>query len=131
ANNNLLINEISQQQAVRGRVVDSQGAPLPGVTVSVMGTSQGALTDTDGNFALTNVPQNSTLQFSFVGMETREIPANEASSLSNVIMSEEAPLEEVVVVGYGTVRKRDLTGSISSVKAEDIPMTSVASVAHS
>jgi TonB-linked SusC/RagA family outer membrane protein len=131
ANNNLLINEISQQQAVRGRVVDSQGAPLPGVTVSVMGTSQGALTDTDGNFVLTNVPQNANLQFSFVGMETREIPANETGNLSNVIMNEEAPLEEVVVVGYGTIRKRDLTGSISSVKAEDIPMTSVASVAHS
>src|SRR5690554_3223204 len=64
------INEIQQQQSVKGRVVDSEGTPLPGVSVVAMGTSTGTLTDNDGNFTLANIPVNATIQFSFVGMES-------------------------------------------------------------
>lgn len=131
AANNLLTDEGLQQQTVSGNVVDAEGVPLPGVSVLIIGTSQGTVTNAEGNFTLTDVPNNATLQFSFVGMETREIPANETASLSNVVLSETSPLEEVVVIGYGTARKRDLTGSVSSIKAEELPITSVASVAHS
>lgn len=123
---------VVQQHAVTGKVLDTYGEPLPGVTVLIMGTSQGTITDIDGNFTLSNVPENAMLQFTFVGMMDRIIPANNTAEIRNVIMSEESHgLVEVVVIGYGTVRKRDLTGSVSSVRTENIPMTSVSSIAHS
>ncbi|MGV8091962.1 MAG: TonB-dependent receptor [Mangrovibacterium sp.] len=101
-----------QIQRVSGKVTDSSGAPLPGVTVVVKGTTQGTITDASGNYSLPNVPENATLVFSFVGMRTREIIGSKP--VINVTMEEDAiGIEEVVAIGYGTKSKETLTGAIS------------------
>ena len=90
-----------------GKVTDSSGSPLPGVTVIIKGTTQGTITDADGNYSLPNVSSNSILVFSFVGMKTQEIPITDKNNI-NVTMTEEIiGLEEVVAVGYGSLRKSD------------------------
>ncbi|MDD4192935.1 MAG: carboxypeptidase-like regulatory domain-containing protein [Mangrovibacterium sp.] len=101
-----------QQLKIAGKVTDSSGNPLPGVTVIVKGTIQGTITDADGNYSLVDIPGNSTLVFSFVGMKTQELPVAGKTNM-NVTMAEETiGIEEVVAIGYGTSRKKDLTGSI-------------------
>lgn len=114
------MNQSQQPANVNGKVTDSSGQPLPGVTVVVKGTTAGTITDVDGNYSIANVPANGTLVFSFVGMRMQEIVVGNQSTV-NVAMEEDAiGIEEVVAIGYGTVRKRDLTGSVQSVKSEDI-----------
>jgi len=108
---------------VKGKVTDSSGFALPGVTVVVKGTTQGVITDTNGTYLLDNVMSDGTLVFSFVGMKTQEI-AVDGQSIINVVMQEETiGIEEVVAIGYGVVKKKDLTGAVSSVKADDIAKT--------
>ncbi len=108
------------QQTVTGKVSDTNGQPLPGVTVVVKGTAQGAVTNTDGQYSLPNIPTDAVLQFSFVGMKTQEISVGNQSSI-NVTMEEETiGIEEVVAIGYGTMRKKDLTGSITQVRPDKI-----------
>ena len=104
---------------VTGTVVDSDGVPIPGVTVSVVGTGIGTATDIDGNYSL-SVPEGSTLVFSFIGFETQRITVG-AQSVIDVVMSEDiAALEEVVVVGYGTVEKKDLTTAVTTMQQKDL-----------
>ena len=101
-----------QSITISGKISDSSGSSLPGVTVVVKGTTQGTITDTDGNYSLSNVPDDGTLVFSFVGMRTQEIPVAGKASI-NVTMAEETiGIEEVVAVGYGKLKKSDLTGSV-------------------
>ncbi|MGE4587110.1 MAG: TonB-dependent receptor, partial [Mangrovibacterium sp.] len=108
------------QLSVKGQVTDSQGAPLPGVTVVVKGTTKGTITDADGNYSLMNVPNDAILVFSFVGMRSQEIPVAGKQNI-NVAMEEETiGLEEVVAIGYGTVKKANLTGSVANVNAEKL-----------
>lgn len=122
-------NASQQQKSVTGKVIDSTGGPLPGVSVVVKGTTTGTITDFDGNYSLSNVPANGTLQFSFVGMKSQEIAVGGKTSI-NVKLEEEAiGLEEVVAVGYGTQKKSNVTGSISSVKSEDLSNRSSTSAA--
>jgi len=118
-----------QQITVSGKVTDSQtGEPIAGVNVVVKGTTTGTMTDAAGNYSL-NVPdKNATLVFSFVGYTTQEIPLAGRSSLNVSLVSEAVGLEEVVVIGYGTAKKSDLTGSLSQVKSKEInafPSTNV------
>ncbi len=117
-----------QQKSVTGKVTDSAGSLLPGVTVIIKGTTKGIITDVNGTYSLPGVPENSILQFSFVGMKTQEIKVGNKTSI-NVIMEEETVgIEEVVAIGYGTVKKSDLTGSVAKVKtegAEAIPNSSM------
>jgi len=102
--------ESSQQKNVTGKVMDAKGVSLPGVTVLIKGTTIGRITDSNGEFSLSNVPDNASLQFSFVGMRTKEIVVAGKSSF-NVTMEEDAiGIEEVVAIGYGTMKKADLTG---------------------
>lgn len=109
-----------QKKSVSGKVSDTSGIPLPGVSVVVKGTTNGTITDGDGNYSLSSVPDNATLQFSFVGMKSQEIVVG-SQAIINVTLSEEAiGLDEVVAVGYGTQRKADLTGSIGIVKTDDM-----------
>jgi len=90
-----------QQKPVRGTVSDFSGAPLPGVSVVVKGTTNGMITDADGNYSLINVPENATLQFSFVGMKGQEILVTGKDNI-NVVLEEDAiGIEEVVAIGYG------------------------------
>ena len=116
-----------QSRSISGKVTDSSNAPLPGVSVVVRGTTNGTITDADGKYSLPNIPGDATLVFSFVGMKAEEIPVS-GKSLINVVLREETiGLEEVVAVGYGTQRKKDLTGSISRVTGEEILQPSMSS----
>ncbi len=112
-----------QQQSsltISGKVTDSSGDSLPGVTVAIEGTTRGTITDIDGSYSLSNVPGDATLVFSFVGMKTQEITVA-GKSVIDVTMAEDAiGLEEVVAIGYGKVKKSDLTGSVSQVKSEEL-----------
>jgi TonB-linked SusC/RagA family outer membrane protein len=112
--------EIQQQKTVGGKVTDSSGAPLPGVSVVVKGTTTGVISDSDGNFKLINVQNNAILQFSFVGMKTQELSVSGKSTINVSLLEESVGLEEVVAVGYGSKRKKDLTGSISTVQAGEM-----------
>ncbi|OFX34874.1 MAG: hypothetical protein A2W90_00075 [Bacteroidetes bacterium GWF2_42_66] len=101
-----------QQKDVSGKITDSKGLPLPGVTVLVKGTMQGIISNADGNYSLANIPANATLVFSFVGMKSQEISVNGKASINVKLEEETIGIEEVVAVGYGTMRKSDLTGSV-------------------
>lgn len=108
----------AQQAKVTGTVRDANGQTLPGVTVVVKGTTSGTITDMDGKFSI-DAKGSDVLVFSFVGMQTVESPANK--SVINVTLEEETiGLEEVVAVGYGVVKKSDVTGAMTSVTAEDL-----------
>lgn len=110
----------AQQRSIRGTVTDNQGTPLPGVTIVVKGTTIGTVTDADGSF-LMQIPENAeTLVFSFVGMGTQEIPVEGKSTFEITMTEETIGLEEVVAIGYGTVKKSDLTGAVASVKSEEL-----------
>ncbi len=101
-----------QQINLSGKVTDANDLPLPGVTVIIKGTTQGTVTDINGNYSLANVFSDATIQFSFVGMKTQEIEVR-GESVINVKLEEDAiGIEEVVAVGYGTAKKKDLAGSI-------------------
>ena len=94
-----------QGKTITGKVVDVNGEPIIGATILIKGTGQGTVTDMDGNYALANVPEDAILQFSYVGMESQEIPVSRKTVI-NVTMKEAAELlEEVVVVGYGVQKK--------------------------
>ena len=124
------LNKGEQHKAVSGKVTDTSGAPLPGVSVLVKGTTKGTITDFDGNFQLHEISTEDILVFSFVGMRTIEMAVAENSQF-NVAMAEDAiGIEEVVAVGYGSMKKSDLTGSISSVKGEDLVSIPVRSAAE-
>jgi len=130
-NRNIVITRIDsnvssqQQKSVSGKVTDSSGATLPGVSVVVKGTTSGTITDMDGKYSLGNVPGNATLQFSFVGMKTQEIAVGGKATINVTLADESVGIDEVVAIGYGTVKKRDLTGSVSSVDASVIAATTI------
>ncbi len=113
---------------VLGKATDSSGSPLPGVTVVLKGTTQGTITDGNGNYNISNVPDDATLVFSFVGMKTIEVAVDEKTVI-DVVMEEDAiGIEEVVAVGYGTIRRQDFTGSVNSVDIENSPLSSLSSM---
>ncbi len=117
-----------QQGSVSGKVTDKDGLPLPGVTVVVKGTTNGTITDMDGNYSISNVPDNATLQFSFVGMLTQEVVVGSQTSIDVTMEFDAIGIEEVVAIGYGTMKKSDLTGSLSSISSKDIrkqPVTNI------
>lgn len=117
----------AQQTEISGKVVDEKGLGIPGVSVLIKGTKKGTVTDIDGNFVMAAVSAKDILVFSYIGMETQEITVSGKKSV-NVIMKETSSrLEEVVVIGYGTAKRKDLTGSVASVNMKDlkdIPATS-------
>ena len=119
------ISLFAQGLTVRGLVSDTNGLPLTGVTVLVVGTTTGTVTDLDGNFVLENVPSNSILEVSYVGMTTQLIPL-EGRTILNIVLEEDAELlEELVVIGYQTIRKADLTGSVSVFNPDEMKNTIV------
>ena len=112
--------EVIQQKSVSGRVTDKTGSPLPGVTVVVKGTTAGTITDVSSDYSLKNVDPGSTIVFSFVGMVTQEIVVGKQSVINVTLKEETIGIDEVVAIGYGTIRKKDLTGSVSSVKGSAV-----------
>lgn len=113
---------------VAGCVKDAAGDFLIGATVQVKGVSGGTITDIDGNYILKDVPRTATLVFSYVGMQNKEVPVNGKSTINVTLLDDAFQLEQVVVIGYGSVKKSDVTGSVTSVKTEalkEIPANSV------
>ena len=117
-----------KKRTITGKVVDDKGESVIGASIAVQGTTLGTITNLDGEYTLANVPENSEVTVSFIGYKTLIFKTND-KTLSKITLKEDTEmLDEVVVVGYGTVKKRDLTGSISSVNAQkiaDVPVTSV------
>ena len=117
-----------QQGSVSGKVTDGAGRPLPGVTVVVKGTTKGTITDVDGVFTIVDIAAEDVLKFSFVGMKMQEIQVNNQTQI-NVTMEEDAiGIDEVVAIGYGTIKKSDLTGSVTSVQTEDLENVKMQSI---
>jgi len=121
---------VSQQRAVSGKVTDDTGQPLPGVTIVIKGTTRGTVTNADGGYTLSNIPEDATLQFSFVGMRTQEVIIG-AQNQINVIMAESAVgLDEVIVVGYGTQKKVNVIGSVTTVSNKELTAAPVSMVSN-
>ena len=119
----------AQQRSVTGTVVDDLGQPLIGVSILEKGTTNGVITDMDGNFSLKLTSENPTLVFSYIGYKTQEVSVGGKTTL-NVTMSEDAEqLDEVVVVGYGVQKKSSMTASVSSVSSKEIVKTMSSNVA--
>ena len=117
----------AQTRAISGKVTSADdGTPVPGVNVVQKGTTNGTSTDAEGNFSL-SVPNDAILVFSFIGFETKEIPVGDQTSLNVSLGFDAKQLSEVVVVGYGTQNKRDLTGSVSSIAGDKIKLTPIQS----
>lgn len=110
----------SQSLGITGRVTDENGQNVPGASVLVKGTSQGAITDGDGKFSLLNVPSDATLVVSFIGYVTQEITVAGRTTIDVTIQPDLKSLEEVVVIGYGVQKKSVVTAAISSVSADDL-----------
>lgn len=114
---------------VRGKVTDMSGEPLVGVGVLIRGTAKGVVSDIDGNYAIEASPGD-VLQFSSLGFEMREMTVGKNTSMDVSLSEEVNGLDEVVVIGYGEMKKSDLTGAVASVKPDDLPMSSNTSIAH-
>lgn len=108
------------QGIVKGTVSSDDGLPLPGVNVIVKGTSNGVQTDFDGNYEIDINKSNAVLVFSYIGFESREISVGNKSVIDVTLQTDQEALDEVVVIGYGSVKKSDLTGAVSSIKAEEM-----------
>jgi len=117
-----------QQRVVTGTVTESDGTPLPSVSVREKGTTNGTLTDAQGKYRITVTTTNPILVFSFVGYATQEINVGSQGTIDIELLSDEVGLDEIVVIGYGTVKKRDLTGSVASISGEvmrDVPSSNI------
>ncbi|MBC8034449.1 MAG: TonB-dependent receptor [Chitinophagaceae bacterium] len=113
------VDSLAQGTPVTGRVLDEQKAPVAGATVNIRGTSTGTSTGADGNFTI-NVSDTSVLVVSSVGFEQQEVPVQGQTQFEVILVRSTQSLEQVVVVGYGTQRKRDVTGSVASVRGEEL-----------
>lgn len=132
AEGNGAINQVSLAQEstiiVKGKVVDEKGEPLMGATIQQKGTTNGVISDIDGNFSL-NVPSNSILLISYIGYKGTEVAVNEKSRMGNItLLPEVKELDQLVVIGYGSQRKVDLTGSVAIVSAEEMKKVSSSNI---
>lgn len=124
-----VVETVLQQKAISGKVVDSKGVSIIGANIMEKGTSNGTITDFDGNFSL-NVSAKSVLQISYIGYKTQEIPVSQLKAGAVITLKEDTEvMDEVVVIGYGTQRKGDVTSAIASVKAEDFTVGKVGDAA--
>jgi TonB-linked SusC/RagA family outer membrane protein len=110
----------AQVTVVKGTVQDQSGEPLIGVTVMAKGTTNGTMTDIDGRFSLSVAKSNATLVFTYVGMETQEIALSGRTNIDVTMREDASTLDEVVVVGYGTQRRSDITGSVASLSEDQM-----------
>jgi TonB-linked SusC/RagA family outer membrane protein len=122
------LSAFAQDRLITGTVVDSNGEELPGVNIIIKGTTTGTVTDFDGNFQL-QVPDaaNAVLVLRFIGFEEQEIAVQDRTSITAVLQTSSVGLDEVVAIGYGTVKKRDITGSVASVSGDALQAIPVAS----
>ena len=121
------VNAVQQNSVAKGNVKDAAGEPVIGASVVVKGTTNGTITDFDGNFELSGVSKGATLEISFVGYATQEMTFN-GQTINVVLKENNEMLDELVVVGYGVQKKANLTGSVASINAEALESRAVASV---
>ncbi|MFR9166421.1 MAG: SusC/RagA family TonB-linked outer membrane protein [Dysgonomonas sp.] len=119
----------AQNITLSGQVTDKGGLAVIGASVAQKGTTNGVMTDLDGNYTI-SVPKDATIVFSYIGMVTQDVKVDGRSVINVVLQDEAVALDDVVVIGYGVQKRRDLTGSISSVTAEDIAVAPVSNVAQ-
>ncbi len=119
-----------QQKSLVGKVTDENGQPLPGVAIIIKGTSIGTVTDVNGTYSLNNVPDDAVLEVSFVGMKTQEITVGNQATINITMQTDTYSLDEVITIGYSSVKKRDVTGSISSVGGEELAKTGTTNIAQ-
>jgi TonB-linked SusC/RagA family outer membrane protein len=110
----------AQEYDINGKVTDPSGIELPGVSIFVKNTTKGTASDFDGNFELKNVPANATLVFSSLGFTSKEIKVTKSETITVILEEDNKILEEVVVIGYGTQKKREVTGAVSTVSSKTI-----------
>ena len=123
---------LKQQFKVSGRVTSgAKGETVPGVNIIIKGTTIGTTTDADGKYSIEMPDGNATLLFSFIGYVSQEMALNGRSSVDVILAEDVKALEEIVVVGYGSIKKSDLTGSVSSIKADDIKGVAITSLDQS
>ncbi|WP_158867889.1 TonB-dependent receptor [Maribellus comscasis] len=108
------------ESVITGKVTNSNGESIPGVTIFVKGTNNGVITNIDGEYSIQNVSSGAIIVFSFVGMKTQEIEVAGRTTIDVVMEEETIGIEEVVAIGYGTVKKSDLTGSVANIKEKDL-----------
>lgn len=114
-------NDVLPQENINGRVTSADGGvPLPGVSIMVQGTTQGVVTDFDGYYEILNVPTDAVLEFSYIGFESQTIAVSGRTVVNVELVEDLEQLDEVVVVGYGTQRREEVTGAMSSIKEDDI-----------
>ena len=123
----ILCIKLAYGQVTVSGVVGDETEPLIGVSVSVVGTTTGTITDIDGKYQL-KVPSGSTVSFSYIGFKTQQFRIDRDQELNVVLEPELNELEEIVIIGYGSVKKSDLTGSVSSIKSEDFIKTAISSL---
>ena len=111
--------EVQQESKVSGTVTDEKGEPVIGASVVVVESKQGTITDIDGKF-LVNVPKNGHLKVSYIGYETQEVAVKNRQLLKIILKEESTALNEVVVVGYGTMKRKEMTSAISHIGAKDL-----------
>ncbi len=121
--------ESMEQQLINGTVTDEQGLPLPGVNVVLKGTSTGTQTDFDGNYSL-NVPENGTLVFSYVGYTSQEVVVGDSTVINVSLREDASQLEEVIVMGYTTQTRGDVTGSVASVDISEATKAPIVNAAE-
>ncbi|MDR2383305.1 MAG: TonB-dependent receptor, partial [Prevotellaceae bacterium] len=118
----------AQNANITGKVIDTYGNALPGTTVLIKGTTIGVSTNDNGDYTLTNVSQGSVIEFTLVGYNKQEITVGSQTVINVTLQEGTQELDEVVVIGYGTVRKRDLTGSVTSIRSGDIAKVNLPSL---
>jgi len=122
---------VAQTHILKGIVVDSQGEPLPGVSVIIRGTNLGVTTATDGSFSLTLKGESNALVLSFIGFEKKTVEVKSETTIRITMVESKAELREVVVVGYGSQKKSEVTGAISSIKNKEFKDQPVSNLAAS
>ena len=134
-NNNLIVltlkatspKQSNNDQKIKGTVVDETKQPVIGANIVVEGTTNGTITDLDGNFSL-QVPENAELRVSYIGYLDQRVKVGKSTSLHIILKEDTQTLDEVIVVGYGTMKKSDITGSVASVKLDDLKEGATTSV---
>src|SRR5690606_30757296 len=110
------------QNIVKGSVVsDSDGNPLAGISIQVKGTDRTSATDDKGNFTFSDIPENAILVFTYIGYESQEVSVNRRAFIEVRLIESNTELDQVVVIGYGTQRRADVTRSIASLKMDEVP----------
>ena len=125
------LSAFAQPKVVSGVVKDAAGLPVIGANVVEKGTTNGVFSDVDGKYELKVTGKSPVIQFSYVGYVTQEIPVGTKTTIDVTLEEDKAQLEEVVVIGYGTARRKDLTGAISTVQTEKLSTEAPRSVARS